>query len=270
MFSLFIVCQQDDFDILIAELWEAGVTGIVEGPGGLTAFFAAQADRDALAARFGGSVEASDDHDRSAASSELLQPAMVGRRFYLVPAWSGDAVPEGRIRVRINSGLVFRRGDYRTARLGLEALEDLVWSGMTVVDIGTGSGILAEAAKKLGAGKVIACDINSQSVAVARANFHHSGVEIDLYESSIEGVESGIADLTIAKMSPERPSSLARELARITKSCGAILLIGLQTENVQCTRDHLADLGFTIEGIHADEECCALVLRQVSDQITVH
>lgn len=268
MFSLFIACQKSNFDMLIAELWEAGVTGIVEGPGGLTAFFAADADRDALVARFGGSVEAASDPDRLAESRELLQPVIVGRRFWLVPEWCEDDIPEGRIRVRINSDLAFRRYALRTARLCLEMLEDLVWAGMTVVDIGTGSGILAEAAKRLGAGNVIACETDALSVAVARANFQSSGVKIELHEGSTEEVETGIADLTIAKICPEWPPQ-AREWARITKSCGAILLSGFKTEDVACTRDQLVDMGFTVERIRADGDWCAIVLRQTRHQMIV-
>ena len=150
MFSLLLDCSHDTRDLLIAELWEAGVAGIVETPSGLRAFFENSADPKAISAQFGGApIEPTEERDWVTESQEYLQPMPVGKRFYLVPEWRSDPAPDGRISIRVNSGLGIR---HRRARIHPPLPGSfrgmLVTPGMTVVDVGTGSGILAEAAKR--------------------------------------------------------------------------------------------------------------------------
>jgi ribosomal protein L11 methyltransferase len=267
MFSLFLDRPQGDRDFLIADLWEAGVAGIVETTTGLRAFFEEEAGREALQARFGGTLEAAEERDWVAESRDLLQPMLAGSRFYLVPEWRDDPAPEGRMRIRINSGLAFGTGAHETTRLCLEALEDLVRPGITVVDVGTGSGILAEAASRLGAARVIACDIDPQAVAVARANFDYAGLDIELFEGSIQGVETGVADLTIGNISPEWLGTLARDWERVTKPGGNVLLSGLEAEDLPRVRERLAAAGLAIQDIRAENEWRALVVRPAAGKM---
>ena len=261
MFSLFIDCPQDTQDLLIAELWEAGVAGIVETPSGLRAFFEDDADREALSARFdGAAIEESEERDWVAESHEFLQPMRVGQRFFLVPEWRDDAVPENRIAIRVNSGLAFGTGAHESTRLCLEALEELVQPGITVVDIGTGSGILAEAAKRLGAGRVIACDIDPLAIGVARDNFTHARLDIELFEGSIQKIATGVADLAIGNISPEWLALLAPDWARILKPDGALLLSGLESHDVARVRGRLEGAGLQVDRIREQNQWRALIV----------
>src|SRR5215471_10804929 len=160
MFSLEIECDPEDRELLIAELWEQGSEGIVElGPGAVRAFFDDTADRRALRSQFPGAREREEEqHDWVQSSRDLLQPIRVGHRFFLVPEWRDDPAPDGRFRITINPGMAFGTGVHETTQLCIEALEDFLRPGMNVLDVGTGSGILAKAAALLGAGTVTACD----------------------------------------------------------------------------------------------------------------
>src|SRR5258708_288964 len=173
MFSLEIDCDPEDRDLLIAELWEEGSEGIVElSPSLVRAFFDDPADRRALHARFPGAREREEEQrDWVQSARDLLQPMEVGRRFYLVPEWRDDPAPDGRLRITINPGLAFGTGVHETTRLCMEALEEYLRPGMSVRDVGTGSGILAKAAKLLGAGNVTACDIDPVAVEIAGQGF---------------------------------------------------------------------------------------------------
>ncbi len=177
MFSIDLDCKQDDKnivdkDILVADLWEAGCTGIVELDGDIfRVFFDDDARQADLLARFGGMAAPADLRDWVAFAREYLKPMEIGQRIFVCPEWRADPTPAGRIRIEVNAGLAFGTGAHETTRLCLEAIERHLRAGMTVVDVGTGSGILAEAAVKLGAGLVFACDNDPEAVTVARRIF---------------------------------------------------------------------------------------------------
>src|SRR5580700_11852773 len=173
MFSIDLACAPEDKDLTIAELWEAGCTGIVELDDieSLRVFFDDDARAAGLQSRFGGEVKPADTRDWVAFAHEYLQPMKIGERIFVCPEWRDDPTPPGRIRITVNAGLAFGTGAHETTRLCLEAIERHLKPGMTLVDVGTGSGILSEAAIKLGAGAAFACDTDRSAVTVALENF---------------------------------------------------------------------------------------------------
>jgi ribosomal protein L11 methyltransferase len=228
MFSLEIECDPEDRDLLIAELWEHGSEGIVElGPGAVRAFFDDSADRRALRVQFPGAREREEEQrDWVQSARDLLQPMRVGQRFFLVPEWRDDPAPDGRFRITVNPGLAFGTGVHETTQLCLEAMEEFVQPGMTVLDVGTGSGILARAAQLLGAGKVIACDTDPVAVEVAGFGF----------VGSADAVRSGAADVVAANISPEAILALASDLLRARKAGGVLLASGIETHELDEVR----------------------------------
>jgi ribosomal protein L11 methyltransferase len=220
MFSLEIECDPEDRDLLIAELWEQGSEGIVElNAGAVRAFFGDSADRRLLHSRFPGARERKEeDRDWVQASRDLLQPMEVGRRFFLVPEWRDDPAPEGRLRIEVNPGMAFGTGVHESTRLCIEALEDYVRPGAVVVDVGTGSGILARAAQLLGAEKVIACDTDPVAVQIAGVGF----------VGSVDAVADASADVVAANINPEAIIALGPELLRVRKKDGVILASGIE------------------------------------------
>ena len=225
MFSLEIECDPDDRELLIADLWDHHSAGIVElSNSRVRAFFEDNEDRDELLQLFPGStwrVEANRDWVQSA--RDLLQPMEVGARFYLAPAWRDDPTPAGRFRIVVNPGMAFGTGVHETTQLCLEALEEFVKPGDRVLDVGTGSGILAQAAALLGAGKVYACDTDPVAVEIAGNGF----------VGSVDAVATASVDLVVANINPEAIVRIAPDLVRVLRPNGIVLASGLEIPEVE-------------------------------------
>jgi len=236
MFSIEIECPPEQNDMLIAELWADGSAGIVELEGGrLRAFFEDDADRLALAGRFhAASWGREEQRDWVAMSRANWEPLLVGERFFLVPEWRSDAAPEGRFRIIVNPGMAFGTGLHETTQLCLEALETCVRPGVSVLDVGTGSGILAQAAALLGAGPVWACDIDPDAVEIARGN-----AGPNLFAGSVDAVRSGTVGLIAANISPETIARLAPEFLRCIRPNGVALVSGFERREVPAVRAEL-------------------------------
>jgi ribosomal protein L11 methyltransferase len=152
----------------------------------------------------------------------MLQPIEVGERFFLVPEWRDDPAPEGRFRIAVNPGMAFGTGAHETTRLCLEALERHLRPGMDVLDVGTGSGILARAASLLGARRVWACDVDPVAVEIAGMGF----------VGSADAVKKGTADLVVANISPEAIVALAPDLLRVRRAGGVVLASGFELHEI--------------------------------------
>jgi ribosomal protein L11 methyltransferase len=229
MFSLEIECPAEQQDLLVAELWEQGSAGIAElDSGRLRAFFEDHVDRDALFARFHPlSWRREESCDWVARSRANWEPLLVGDRFFLVPEWRSDPAPGGRFRIVVNPGMAFGTGIHETTQLCMEALETYVRPGMSVLDVGTGSGILAQAAVLLGAAPVWACDTDPAAVVIARDN---AGPRIFL--GSVDAARSGCAGLTAANISAEAMAILAPELLRCLRPGGIALVSGFERHEI--------------------------------------
>ena len=198
----------------------------------MRAFFDDDARQPELLARFGGRRSPADTRDWVAFAREHLKPMEIGRRIFVIPEWHDEPTPPGRIRITINAGLAFGTGAHETTRLCLESLERHVRPGATVIDIGTGSGILSEAALKLGAARAYAVDTDPSAVAVARENFARAGVDVPVFTGSADSVASGVADIVVANISPAWIAELAAQWIRILKPGGTGILSGFEAADV--------------------------------------
>ncbi len=237
MFSIDLNCAPESKDILIADLYEAGSTGIIEledrpESALLRAFFDDDARQPELTSRFGGEVHPADLRDWVAFARQHLHPMEIGRRIFVVPEWRSEPTPPGRIRIEVNAGLAFGTGAHETTRLCLEAIERLVQPGIAFADVGAGSGILTEAALKLGAARAFACDTDFEAVAVARENLQRAGVRAQFFAGSATAIASRSADLLAANISPAWVADLAPEWVRILKPGGAAVLSGFEAADV--------------------------------------
>ncbi len=258
MFSIDIARPADETPeqrgLAIAELWEAGCSGIVEFDAGVRAFFDDDAQAAGLQARFGGEIQPADTRDWVAFAHEYLKPMEIAERIFVCPEWRDDPTPPGRIRIVVNAGLAFGTGAHETTRLCLEALERNLNPGMTVADVGTGSGILAEAAIKLGADAVCANDNDPDAVAVARENFEKAGVDVSLSIGSAGDLPTGFADLIVANISPAWIADLAQEWVRVLKPAGRAILSGFEADDVPRVSAALDAAGARILGEFGEGE----------------
>ncbi|MGP8246087.1 MAG: 50S ribosomal protein L11 methyltransferase [Bryobacteraceae bacterium] len=225
MFSLEIECEEARRDWLLAELYDLDPAGVVElDSARVRVFFDDAADRARLLARYpAAAVRVEEDRDWVGEARAMLQPMRVGSRFFLVPEWRDDPAPEGRFRIPVNPGRAFGTGVHETTQLCLEALEEFVRSGAVVLDVGTGQGILARAARLLGAGKVVACDIDPVAIEVAGIGF----------VGSVDAVGAASVDLVVANISPEAIVQLAPDFVRVRRPGGTILASGFEINETE-------------------------------------
>ena len=104
------------------------------------------------------------------------KPIKIGDRLVIVPAWEKYEPAEGELIVRMDPGMAFGTGTHETTRLVIRMLEKYTQPGCRMLDVGTGSGILAICASRLGAGECFAYDIDPMAVRVANENIKDSGL----------------------------------------------------------------------------------------------
>ncbi len=121
------------------------------------------------------------DEDWENSWKQYYQPLPIGERLLIVPQWLDPEIPDRRIPVRLDPGMIFGTGQHASTRMCLESLETLVRGGETVLDLGSGSGILSIAALLLGAASAVGVDIDPMAEDIARENASLSGLGSDRF-----------------------------------------------------------------------------------------
>lgn len=155
-------------------------------------------------------------------------PIEVSPRLWVCPSWRLDEAPKSARVLVLDPGMAFGTGTHATTSLCLEALDQLlaVRPGADVLDVGTGSGILAIAAKLLGAGRVIGTDNDPVAVKVALENTAINKVELELSEAALEAVP-GTFPIVVANIMAETLIPMAPVLASKLAPGGALFLSGI-------------------------------------------
>lgn len=216
MVSVRIAVEPEDMDQMSARLYEAGTLGIVEGEGFLEAFF-----DDPETARDFGEPVASEEVDWEQRTRDAWPPTLVGSKFFLVAPWRTEPTPPGRFRLEINPGQQCGTGQHPCTRKCLEAMERVIRPGDSVLDVGTGSGILSIAAGLLGAGRVVACDIDPEA---ART--------VPFFLGSVDAVRSDSFDVVVANISEVVIGEMRQDFERVAKRR---VLSGFTDENGEWT-----------------------------------
>ena len=189
-------------------------------------------------------IERLEDKDWVRAVQADFQPVPVSPRMWVVPTW--HTPPDaGAINLSIDPGLAFGTGTHPTTRLCLEWLDRNLQAGATVLDYGCGSGILAIAAMKLGAGAAIGIDIDPAAVLAARNNAMQNQVAV-----RVEGADHVVNeryDVVVANILANPLKLLSPLLSRATCAGGNVVLSGIldhQAAEVRACYDEWFDMNF--------------------------
>ncbi|TAH49522.1 MAG: 50S ribosomal protein L11 methyltransferase [Betaproteobacteria bacterium] len=160
-----------------------------------------------------------------------FDPIRITDRLWIVPSWHEAPDPQA-INIELDPGMAFGTGSHPTTRLCLEWLCDAVTPGCSVLDYGCGSGILAIAAKRLGAGEVLGIDIDEKAVEAARDNAARNHVTLRVQHS---GVPLGDTfDVVVANILTNPLCVLAPAIAARVAAGGRVALSGvLETQSQQ-------------------------------------
>lgn len=212
---VFIRVSNDD-ELLVLRLWEAGTLGITEGDGFIDAFF-----EDVNAASRFGEPQAIPEEDWVARTEASFPPLLVGQKFFVAAPWRTEPTPPGRMRLVINPGAQCGTGYHRCTQLCLEAMERIIQPGDSVLDVGSGSGILSIAAKLLGAGRVVSCDIDSDA---ARMDLFFVG--------SLDAIATGAFDVVVANINEDVVGCMGADFERVAHKR---ILSGFQDDDGEWT-----------------------------------
>ena len=214
-----------DLDALVFDLWEFATLGVVEADSYVHAYFPESANLSPLKDKYPALLKSHSDADivPDQALPDPADPIEIGRHFVVTDLSHAGATGESdRHVLRVNSTAAFGSGRHESTQLIIEALELVSPAGAVVLDTGCGTAIASEAARKLGALQVFACDIDCGALLTARHNF--PGTE--LFLGSVDAIASQSVDIVIANISARVIDSLAAELRRVCKPDGALILGG--------------------------------------------
>ena len=199
------------------------------------------------------------DEDWARRSQQDLKPVRAGR-LVVAPPWdvprSGDTPV-----IIIEPSTGFGTGHHQTTRLCLELLQELELRGARVIDVGTGSGVLALAAWKLGASDVVAVDNDPDALENARANFARNGAgpSIDVILDGIETLRVERGDVVLANLTGAALVRHAAELAALVRADGYLVVSGFAPDEAHVVQTAFKTLAVLDE--RTEDDWAAMCLR---------
>ena len=189
----------------------------------------------------------------------------LGRHLVIKPSWIDyEPAPED-IVIELDPGMAFGTGYHPTTYTCLEALEHLIDPGMAVLDLGVGSGILTIAAAKLGAGRILALDIDSIAIKAARQNFRRLGIlgKVSLAMGTIPHAvaKPGEYDIVVANISSRAIRERATHMLPLLNQTGTLIASGIINNQQPETEEALRRAGFIVQQTWPKDDWVTLVCR---------
>lgn len=204
------------------------------------------------------------DEDWASAWKEYFHPVKVSEHIVIKPSWEDYFPAVDDIVIELDPGMAFGTGTHHTTVLCIRLLDELVKTGDTVFDVGTGSGILAVAAAKLGAASVHAIDLDPVAVRVAQENVSMNSVQHTVVTAQgdlLTGV-SGQADIIVANIIADVIIQILNDLPARLKDDGAFIASGIIIERLSDVTAAMLDHKFIIEKVVEEGGWAAIVARK--------
>jgi ribosomal protein L11 methyltransferase len=204
------------------------------------------------------------EDDWAQAWKAYFKPEKIGR-VVIKPSWEEYRPTDAELIVELDPGMAFGTGNHPTTRLCLEILQELVIKPLNMLDLGTGSGILAIAGAKLGARTVTASDIDPVAVRVARANAAANQVAetVNVTEADLlQGQTGAVYDLVVANIIADIIMKLGPAVPAVLKPGGVFLASGIIVERSEQVAQVLVAAGLVVERTVVRDGWVALVARK--------
>lgn len=205
-----------------------------------------------------------EDDDWANAWKQYFKPMKVGRTLIIKPSWEDYvAQPDDRI-IELDPGMAFGTGGHPTTRLCLEALEERVEPDTLVADLGTGSGILAIAAARLGARSVLATDIDLLPRKIARENVTLNRLDeiVSVLEMPDFDLQATDCDLIVSNIVANTIIQNAENVAGRVKPGGIYVACGIVEDHHDLVRDALKAAGFDLIETKREDIWVCLITRR--------
>jgi ribosomal protein L11 methyltransferase len=273
LIRLAVRCAPDQADLVLAELTVLAPNGVEEerGPGYVEyAIYGGEGelpDLGELDAGVGaGLVEVSSTEipdDWADRWRDFHKPLLVGERLWLRPSW--EPARTGAIDLVVDPGQAFGTGAHPTTRLCLEFLLELEAAGEAggpLTDLGTGSGVLAIAAAKLGWGPIEGYDHELPALEAASSNAAANGVQIALQRANLRETLPPLPPTVVANMTAPILTAVAEQLGSVGEGPRTLVLSGLLPPELDDVAAAFGESGFAEDQRRQEGDWAALLLRR--------
>ena len=210
-----------------------------------------------------------DEEDWSTAWKQYYHPVKISERFTIVPTWEDyKPVSSDELIIELDPGMAFGTGTHPTTVMCLQALEKVVQEGNTVIDVGTGSGVLSIGAAMLGAERVHALDLDEVAVTAARENVELNKMDhiVEVFHGNLLDTVKEPADVVVANILAEIIMSFTDDAYSIVKPGGVYATSGIIGAKKDEVKQALEKSGFIIEEVLMMEDWVAIISRRPLEQ----
>ncbi|MGL4403180.1 MAG: 50S ribosomal protein L11 methyltransferase [Fusobacteriaceae bacterium] len=206
-----------------------------------------------------------EEEDYSNSWKNYLYPEKVSEKFVIKPTWREYEPEEGEMVIELDPGRAFGTGSHPTTSLCLKLMEEQNLKGTTLLDVGTGSGILMVAGAKLGAKRVVGVDIDELAVEVAYENLILNEISEENFEvhkgDLIATLKEEKFDVVVANILADVLLVLMQDISYVVKKGGIIILSGIVDEKEILVKNEIERLGYKILEIKSDKEWRGMLVQ---------
>ncbi|MGL5659428.1 MAG: 50S ribosomal protein L11 methyltransferase [Cetobacterium sp.] len=206
-----------------------------------------------------------DEEDYQNSWKKYLYPEKVSEKFVVKPTWREYEPEENELVIELDPGRAFGTGSHPTTSLCLKIMEENIKPGNSVIDVGTGSGILMIAAEKLGATDIYGTDIDELAVEATKENLELNKISSDTAEVYLGDLISVVKDkqfnVVVANILADVILLLLKDIFKVVKKDGLIIFSGIIEDKLPEIVKQVEEKGLEILEIKRDKEWRALLIK---------
>jgi ribosomal protein L11 methyltransferase len=280
-FAYKIFCHPFDPDMISGVMWDFDITGLLEDDDHITIFISENSSttevqisnalnklkQEMLIKSFRLEKEILEDKNWNELWEKSREVIRVSDRIIIKPTFKDYSAKANEIVLTIDPKMSFGTGEHQTTKLILRLLEKYIKQGMKVLDVGSGTGILAIASVKLGAKRAIAVDFDEICLENCKENCILNGVEysIEVLRGEIDDVKENDFDLVLANIQKNVLLEIAKKIKSKLKSGGIVILSGLLETDKDAIEKKYHSLGFVTLQLEKMDEWIALLFSNARE-----